>query len=248
MNNNKLLKNIVLLAVMSALSFALCFVQIPLGVMGKIHLGNFACILAALLFGPIIGGLSGSIGMGLSDLVSGYEFDSILRTLILKFLIGAIAGLIYKKYKNKDIKSLILIPLLLFLTIGITSLVLVIIGKGEYVFYIGNSKTTVNLLIPIFALILFLIMLILFIVSLKKTVEESIVLVATSYAIIFNIIVEFFLRFLLKLMYVDANTSLALAITKIPSSILTGVVTIIFIPIVFIPLKKALLKTGTIAQ
>lgn len=58
-----------------------------------IHFGNMVTILAALLIGGWQGGLSGSIGMGLFDIVGGYGIDS-LKTFILKFGIGLFTGLV----------------------------------------------------------------------------------------------------------------------------------------------------------
>lgn len=57
-----------------------------------IHLGNMVVILAALLIGGWQGGLSGSIGMGLFDLI--FYPTSAFKTVILKFGIGLFTGLV----------------------------------------------------------------------------------------------------------------------------------------------------------
>ena len=57
-----------------------------------IHLGNMVVILAALLIGGWQGGLSGSIGMGIFDLI--YYPTSAIKTLVLKFGIGLFTGLV----------------------------------------------------------------------------------------------------------------------------------------------------------
>ena len=87
----------VLIAMFAALSFvAIWLIRIPYPApVGNpfIHFGNMVTILAALLIGGWQGGLSGSIGMGLFDIVGGYGVLSI-KTFILKFGIGLFTGLI----------------------------------------------------------------------------------------------------------------------------------------------------------
>ncbi len=81
---------------MAALSYvAFAFLGIPFGG-AKFHLGNAATVLAALLLGPVLGGLSGSIGMTIADLTTGYV-TSAPKTFILKFCIGLITGLVAHK-------------------------------------------------------------------------------------------------------------------------------------------------------
>ena len=67
--SKKVLYNMVIIALFTALTFVGTYVQIPLGT-SKVHLGNFVCILAGLLCGGLVGGISGSLGMGLNDLLS----------------------------------------------------------------------------------------------------------------------------------------------------------------------------------
>lgn len=59
------------------------------------------CILASLLIGGIYGGIAGSLGMGLFDLTHGYLGAGLLRTFILKFLMGFVAGLVFKLILKK---------------------------------------------------------------------------------------------------------------------------------------------------
>lgn len=86
----------VLIALFAALSFvAVMLIHIPYPApVGQpfIHFGNMVTILAALLIGGWQGGLSGSIGMGLYDIISGYGLGTI-KTVILKFGIGLFTGL-----------------------------------------------------------------------------------------------------------------------------------------------------------
>lgn len=97
-------KQIVMLSA-TALLAALCFIgfqflriDIPIGVSRTaIHFGNTFCILAALILGGVRGGCAGAIGMGIADLLSGYA-TSAPKTVIMKLLIGMIAGVIAHRF------------------------------------------------------------------------------------------------------------------------------------------------------
>ncbi len=87
-----------------ALFAALCYIAltvlfIPFANM-YIHFGNLIVVLAALLVGGWQGGLAGSIGMGLFDLLGGHA-DSAPKTFILKLLIGLATGLVYSFFKSR---------------------------------------------------------------------------------------------------------------------------------------------------
>ena len=87
----------------TALMAALCYVcftflKIPIPTMGgdfvALHVGNAFCVLAALLLGGVYGGLAGSLGMTVADLMDPAYVTSAPKTFILKFCIGLIAGFI----------------------------------------------------------------------------------------------------------------------------------------------------------
>ena len=88
----------------AALLAALCYVgagylkiDIPVGTEKTMfHLGNVFCVLAALLLGGMWGGLSGAIGMTLSELMTGYV-TSAPKTFLLKLCIGLIVGFVAHK-------------------------------------------------------------------------------------------------------------------------------------------------------
>jgi uncharacterized membrane protein len=63
---------------------------------GFINIGDVGVMLSGLLFGPIVGGLSGGIGSALADLILGYGFYA-PWTLIIKGLEGFFAGLISRR-------------------------------------------------------------------------------------------------------------------------------------------------------
>ena len=90
----------------TALFAALCYViftylqiKIPMpgGDATSIHLGNAFCVLAALLLGGWYGGLAGSLGMTIADLLDPVYITSAPKTFILKLCIGLITGLVAHK-------------------------------------------------------------------------------------------------------------------------------------------------------
>lgn len=107
--NKRLLLEITLIGVLSALSYIGVMIHIPIpSPLGKpfIHLGNLIVILASLIFGGLIGGISGSIGMGLYDILAGYDIWSIIRTIVLKLIMGFIVGYIYHRLIKKRKKTI----------------------------------------------------------------------------------------------------------------------------------------------
>ena len=101
MKDNKLYK-IAVTGLMAALCYvAFTYIKIPIPIPGgdttALHIGNAFCVLAALLLGGVYGGLAGSLGMTIADLMDPMYVTSAPKTFILKFLIGLIAGFIAHK-------------------------------------------------------------------------------------------------------------------------------------------------------
>ena len=101
MKNNKIYK-ITVTGLMAALCYvSFSYIQIPIPVPGgdnvALHIGNAFCVLAALLLGGVYGGLAGSLGMTIADLLDPRYITSAPKTFILKFLIGLIAGFVAHK-------------------------------------------------------------------------------------------------------------------------------------------------------
>lgn len=97
-DNGKIYK-IVVTGLMAALCYvAFTFLKIPIptfgGDMVALHIGNAFCVLAALLLGGWYGGLAGSLGMTIADLLDPVYVTSAPKTFILKLCIGLIAGFI----------------------------------------------------------------------------------------------------------------------------------------------------------
>lgn len=101
LDDNKVYK-LVLTALMAALCYvAFTFLKIPIPTFGgdyvALHIGNAFCVLAALLLGGVYGGLAGSLGMTIADLLDPVYITSAPKTFLLKLCIGLIAGLIAHK-------------------------------------------------------------------------------------------------------------------------------------------------------
>jgi uncharacterized membrane protein len=93
--NVKKLAQAALLAALAYVGFQFFRIDIPVGTeRTAFHFGNAFVVLAALLLGPVWGGLAGAVGLTIADLTSGY-ITSAPKTFILKLLIGLIAGWVF---------------------------------------------------------------------------------------------------------------------------------------------------------
>jgi len=88
--------SISIIAIFTALIFVITFwIQIPIPATGGyINIGDIAVMFTALLFGPIIGGISGGVGPMLADIFSGPYIIYAPATLIIKGIEGFLIGLI----------------------------------------------------------------------------------------------------------------------------------------------------------
>jgi uncharacterized membrane protein len=66
---------------------------------GYFNVGETTIYVAALLFGPLVGGISGGLGASLSDAYLGFGIFA-PGTLIIKFTEGAVTGLLNLKLKK----------------------------------------------------------------------------------------------------------------------------------------------------
>ena len=84
-----------IMAALSYLAFTFIQIKIPAGPdFTSFHLGNTFCVLAALLFGGLPGGIAGAIGMTIGDLLDPVYITSAPKTFLLKLCIGLVAGLV----------------------------------------------------------------------------------------------------------------------------------------------------------
>ena len=87
-------KSIAVIAVMSALTMVATMISVnfaPTG--GYFNFGDVIVVTTALLFGPIVGGLTGGIGPALADIYLGYGLFAPF-TLVIKGLEGLVVGYI----------------------------------------------------------------------------------------------------------------------------------------------------------
>lgn len=251
MTNKQIIFKISLMAVFSALSFALTYVSIPLPTGAKVHLGNFVCTLAALLCGGIVGGASGAIGMGLNDIISGYGWSTIVRTIIVKFLFGFVVGFLFQLLvkKEKGTKALMISLSAIFDILFVVFLILSITGTLTLNIGDATKEFTVSVLCPILLGIIGLLLTVATFLLNKLKGVNRVVLAVSSIGVLVNIVFEFILRWLLKGIELGGgvagfNTSLVDSITKLPSNFITGIATVIITLLVYLPLYKALTTTG----
>lgn len=263
MNNKNLLilEKIIIIAVFTAVCTAATFVQFKMPSGDMVHLGNFVMIMAALLLGGIVGGIVGSLGMGLYDLIFYTSKPStIIRTFILKFLIGFIVGYVFRLILKKKLntKYLLIGALSFFLLILGLSLMLFLIGdKSQFSFdnglsatisnFLGTGKTfKVSLYIPIFSLVFSIGMTLAIIFSKKLSIRSKAALFAITVAVLVNILGEFLLRWTLEGIFntyvfeIDNGfqVSLATATSKIPGSLITGFVSVFIAVLIYEPVYR----------
>lgn len=87
---------------------ATVFVQIPNPTTrGYINFGDIMIFVSALTFGPIVGGLAGSIGSSIADIATGYAYFAPF-TFVIKGVEGTIAGLISnQKSVRRDVLAVV---------------------------------------------------------------------------------------------------------------------------------------------
>lgn len=239
--NRKLIMNIVLISLFTALSFVgtMCMIPLPTGDM--IHLGNFICILAALLLGGLKGGICGSLGMGLYDLC--FYFDSpttIIRTFILKFLMGLIAGTVFKFFKEKNKKYTTIILLI----IAILNIILLPLSIYMHIsgIRILDKVITVHFLVPVAISIFLLLDILIYLYIRKKDSLIASVAIAATLASLANVILEFIVRLTLGITIdkLGFMPSLVNSFAKIPASVLTSTLTIFVVSGVYPLIYKAI--------
>jgi uncharacterized membrane protein len=256
-----LLKKGVLIAMLIALCFGATRINIPMPTGDMIHLGNFVMILTALLLGGLEGGLVGSLGMGLYDLVffSNRPF-TILRTFILKFIVGFLVGYLFRLILKKKVKTdgLLIASTIFFVLLFGTSLTLFFIGDLSTLsfktglvssvsnFLLSGKTVKVSLYIPIFSILFAVGMILALIYSKKLSIRSKAALFAITVAILTNILGEFIFRWILEginnVVFLDVadgfTVSLITATSKIPGSLITGFISVILAGLIYEPVYK----------
>lgn len=87
---------ITFMAMMAAMVYVVTFFRFPL-FGSKVHFANAVCLLSGLLLGPLQGGLAAGIGSALYDAIAGgYDVVNVLITLISKFAMTWVCGIIVR--------------------------------------------------------------------------------------------------------------------------------------------------------
>lgn len=248
MKRNDALYKLVITAIFSALACVGTFINIPMPSGGMVHLGNFVMVLAAVLCGGLVGGLSGSIGMGLCDIFLGYPPSTYLRSFVLKFIIGFAVGYLFRLIikKKKDPKLYSYIMSFIFLALGIVGIVLATKVNGGVVNIkaFNASKTIESGSLIVSIVFSFIFSLGLFLASLfskKLKGGSKVCLFAVSVGMILNMVLELILRTLLTHLIdgVDTNVAFVTALAKIPASIITSLITVILATLLYYPTYNA---------
>ena len=249
-------KEILLKIILTALFSALCFIgvliRIPLPTGAFVHLGNMICILAALLLGGVYGGLAGSIGMGLFDLTHGYLGAGLLRTFILKFLMGLVAGLVFKLILKKklNVKKLTIIFVVILGLLFITAITLSVISynNGFIVTYTKNGEVVtktviVKWIIPLFIGVMLVLGIIDLVLEKKLGKVAGAALISATAGVTINTLGEIYLKallyYLLNTAYASFNDAYLYAIAELPATIITSVLTVSIIGFIYWPIYKA---------
>jgi len=239
----------VLIGLFSALCYVALFFKIPIpSPVGKpfLHMGNMFVILAALLFTGTIGGLSGSIGMGLFDLMNGYA-SSVPKTVLLKFGIGAIVGVVASKGNKDDAKSpikWISIASIILILVGIALLAVSTTMGNEIAFAGIEKKLVINPVLYIFSLILGIALGIVCIASKNLSVKIQYAVLGSVAGIAFNLVGEFLFGVITLLLagsgFLPAVLSSAVSL---PATLINGSFSIFVAIALYIPLSKSILKS-----
>jgi uncharacterized membrane protein len=100
---------LILSGLMAALvTVATFMVKVPIpATNGYLNFGDIMIFVSALLFGPVVGGLAGSIGSSLSDVLGGWGTFAPF-TFVIKGVEGAIAGLISNRVSvRRDVLAVV---------------------------------------------------------------------------------------------------------------------------------------------
>ncbi len=132
-------------AVMAAVvALATFTVQIPNpATRGYINFGDIMIFVSALAFGPTVGGLAGSVGSSIADIVSGYGYFAPF-TFVIKGAEGALAGLISDKiHVSRDVLAAIIAGAEMIIGYFVTEFFLLQLGWAALTEVPGNISQIV---------------------------------------------------------------------------------------------------------
>lgn len=243
-------KSLVLIGLFGALCYVALLFKIPIpSPVGKpfLHMGNMFVILAALLFSGTIGGLSGSIGMGLFDFMNGYA-SSVPKVLVLKFGIGVITGAVASKGHKPDAKSPVKwigIAGSLLIAIGII-LFIISLTIGSTITLSGAEKALeISPVLYVFSFVLGVGLVIVCSFIKKISIKIQYAILGAVAGIAFNLVGEFLFG-CVKLLLAGSGFLPAVlsAAVSLPATLINGTGSIVIAIVLYVPLSKALEQSG----
>ena len=243
------IRTIVLIGLFAAICYVSLYFMIPIpSPVGNpfLHMGNMFVILASLLFSGYIGGISGSLGMGLFDLFNGFAVYA-PKTFILKFGIGLITGKIAYPKNDEDSRvspaRWIFAAAIFFIVVGVI-LLITTLARG-YVIAIPSVEKPLEIspVLYIFSLILGVLLLIAGVLANRYSVEIQYAIIGAVAGIAFNLAGEFLFGFgTLLLAGGSFYPAIIASAISLPATLINGTFSIIVAVALYIPLKKALSK------
>lgn len=106
-NSSNRTKPLVMTALFAALGCAATMViKVPSPTGGYMNLGDTVVLLGAYFLGPVYGAVAGGAGPALADLLGGYPVY-VPATLVIKAVMGVIAGLLYRLLRRRGLPGVI---------------------------------------------------------------------------------------------------------------------------------------------
>ena len=129
---NQKLRNLVYTAMLMALCcVATLVIKIPTVTGGYLNAGDIVVVLAALLAGPLYGGVAAGFGSGLADVISGY-MSYAPGTLVVKGCAAVVAALIFRACRKKSFGFALLSAICgeIVMVLGYFGYASLLLGKG----------------------------------------------------------------------------------------------------------------------
>ena len=236
---------ICLIGVFSALCYASLYLKIPLpSPVGKpmVHLGNMIVMICAVLFNGFTGGISGAIGMGLYDSLNGYGASSI-KTIILKFGIGIIIGLVFYLLNNKQpsIKKFLIAATFFFYALGLFILFYSIKYNGSITIEGLKKPVIINWSSYVFSFIIATFSLVMIFVTNRFPKSLQYVLIACICGFLFNLVGEFVGKVITQAIAgATFETCIVTSFFSLPATIINGTLSVVITVAIYLPLKKAI--------
>lgn len=110
------IRKMVFAGIFAALTYIVfTFLSIPIPTIAgdkvTVHLGNAFCVLGALILGSAYGGIGGALGLTIADIMDPVYIVQAPITFVIKFLMGALVGVIAHKIGHitteKDVKKVL---------------------------------------------------------------------------------------------------------------------------------------------